>query len=455
MSDSASRSLRQDAVTIWQAGVSAVRSDQLVRNVVRRSDDTLVVCGHEFSVSKLGKIVVVGAGKAGAGMAAGLEESLGDDVVDGKVVGWVNVPADCVRPLRKIHLHAARPAGINEPTEAGVEGTEKILELVSQVGPDDLCLVLLSGGGSALLPAPVPGVSLPDKQAVTRFLSQAGANITELNTVRKQLSRIKGGGLARALSAGTMVTLIISDVVGDPLDVIASGPTAADSSTPADALAVLNRFEATSSAVPQSVFDFLTTEAAKTHTQPASVSGVFNHIIGNNDVAINAAVKKAQELGYPVHAVRSRDQGEATRTGFEIAEVCKTVRDVNWPVPPPACFITGGEPVVLFAKTDQPRKGGRNQQLVLSALNYFWDDGMNGIAILSGGTDGEDGPTDAAGAVADSDLLLAARRLGLNPHRYLDVQNAYPFFEAAGGLLKTGPTHTNVMDLRVAIVARK
>jgi hydroxypyruvate reductase len=183
------------------------------------------------------------------------------------------------------------------------------------------------------------------------------------------------------------------------------------------------------------------------------VTGVNNHIIGNNDVALNAAVKKAQELGYTTHAVRSLDQGEATRTGFEMAEVSKTIRDVGWPVKAPVCLVTGGEPVVQFAKTDQPRKGGRNQQLVLSSLKYFWDDGMQNIVILSGGTDGEDGPTDAAGAVADADLIASARRLGLNPEPYLEIQNAYPFFEAAGGLLKTGPTHTNVMDLRVTIVA--
>lgn len=453
MPDNVPRSLRQDAVTIWQAGVAAVRSDQLVRNVVRLSDDKLILCGHEFSLSKLGKIVVVGAGKAGAGMAAGLEEVLRADVVDAKVVGWVNVPEDCVRPLRKIHLHAARPAGMNEPTDAGVEGTQRILELVGGMHADDLCIVLLSGGGSALLPAPVPGVTLADKQAVTRFLSQAGANITELNIVRKHLSRIKGGGLARAMPACTMVTLLISDVVGDPLDIIASGPTAPDSSSPNDALTILKHFHAAPPAVPQSVFDYLTRGRLERHVPRAVSSSVHNHVIGNNDVALNAAVKKAQELGYPTHAVQTLQQGEATRAGFETAEVAKDIRDAGWPVSAPVCLVTGGEPVVQFAKTNQPRKGGRNQQLVLSSLNYFWNDGMERIVILSGGTDGEDGPTDAAGAVADAEIIQSARRLGLNPERYLDVQNAYPFFEAAGGHIKTGPTHTNVMDLRVTIVA--
>jgi len=453
MPDTPPPSIRQDAVAIWHAGVAAVRSDQLVRSIVRRTDDELTICGHRFLLSKLRRIVIVGAGKAGVGMAAGFEEALGADVVDLKVSGWVNVPADCVRPLRRIHLHAARPGGINEPTEAGVTGTERILEFVGGMEADDLCVVLLSGGGSALLPAPVPTVTLADKQKVTRFLSQSGANITELNIARKHLSRIKGGGLARAMPAGTMVTLIISDVVGDPIDIIASGPTAPDSSTANDALSILKRFQAAPPSVPQAVFDYLRTAAANPHTANVPVTGVTNHIIGNNDVALNAAVKKAQELGYTTHGVRALDQGEATRTGFEMAEVAKTIRDVGWPVSAPVCLVTGGEPVVQFTKTNQPRKGGRNQQLVLSSLNYFWDDGMERIVILSGGTDGEDGPTDAAGAVADSDLIASARRLGLNPKSYLDVQNAYPFFEAAGGHLKTGPTHTNVMDLRVTIVA--
>jgi hydroxypyruvate reductase len=234
--------LRNDALMIWQAGVDAVRAERLVNDVVHRSVDELTICGSEYRLPELGRIAVVGAGKAGAGMAAAIEEVLGPDVVDRQVVGWVNVPADCVRTLRRVHLHAARPAGVNEPTEAGVFGALRILDIVSQLGHDDLCLVLLSGGGSALLPAPIPGISLADKQAVTRFLMLAGATISELNTVRKHLSRIKGGNLARAIRAGATETLIISDVVGDPLDVIASGPTVADTSTSSQALDVLRKF---------------------------------------------------------------------------------------------------------------------------------------------------------------------------------------------------------------------
>ena len=233
--------LRRDARQIWQAGVEAVRSDRLVRQALRVTGPTVEIGSHcRLPLDAIRRIVVVGAGKAGAGMADAVEKTLGPQLMAEKqLTGWVNVPADCVRPLQRIHLHAARPAGVNEPTPEGVAGAEQILRLVESLGPDDLCLCLISGGGSALMPAPVEGISLADKLAVTRHLSAAGANIEQLNTVRKQLSRLKGGGLLRACRAGRLVSLVISDVLGDPLEIIASGPTVPDSSTPQEALDVL------------------------------------------------------------------------------------------------------------------------------------------------------------------------------------------------------------------------
>ena len=250
--------LRSDALAIWQAGLEAVRSEPLLRNHVRVVGRMLHVGDEAIDLDRVGRIVVVGAGKAGAGMAAGIERALGGELMAEKnLTGWINVPADCLRPLERIHLHAARPAGVNEPTSEGVAGAEEILRLVAGLDERDLCLCLLSGGGSALLPAPAEGITLADKQAVTRHLSQSGANIQELNTVRKQLSRIKGGGLMRACRAGRLLTLIISDVIGDPLDVIASGPTVPNLSTAADALAVLEKFHAREAGVAESVFEFL------------------------------------------------------------------------------------------------------------------------------------------------------------------------------------------------------
>ncbi len=452
------RDLCCDARTIWQAGVEAVQPARLIANAMQLRGDVLMILEREFRIADLGQIAVVGGGKAGAGMVAAVEDILGPELVDRKVTGWVNVPADCAGPSRKIRLHAARPAGVNEPTAEGVAGSQKILEIVSNLAADDLCLVLISGGGSALLPAPAEGLTLADKQAVTRFLMQSGATIGELNTVRKQLSRIKGGKLAEACRAGHTLTLIISDVVGDPLDVIASGPTVPDTSTASTALAVLRKFAAQPPEVPQAVFDVLEVAAAGETGEPQTVPplvenrSVENHVIGNNAVALAAAASKASELGFRVQSLGSSNQGEASSVGRDLAERCLVMRNGPMAESGPVCLLSGGEPVVHLAKTDRPRKGGRNQQLVLAALDRLWDDGMPGIAILSGGTDGEDGPTDAAGACADQHVLAQARELQLDPKPYLAINDAYHFFERAGGLIKTGPTHTNVMDLRVALV---
>lgn len=444
--------LRDEALSIWREGVAAVRSERLVATVLHCSDNELTVCGRVYPLQRLGRIAVVGAGKAGAGMAAAVEQQLGPDVVDARVQGWVNVPADCVRPLRRIVLHAARPAGINEPTEEGVAGSERILEIVSQLHENDLCLVLISGGGSALLPAPVRGITLADKQAVTKFLMRSGATIGELNCVRKHLSRIKGGNLGRAIRAGATQTLIISDVVGDPLDVIASGPTVVDRSTPAQALAVLEKFGGTPPAVPQSVLDALASAAAASESVPPIPAALENHVIGNNAVAVAAAADRARQLGYEVRSFGSNNQGEAGRLGVELAELCLATRAELHGKNQPVCLISGGEPVVHLTPGIEHGKGGRNQQLALAALQRLSHEDCAGIAILSGGTDGEDGPTDAAGAFVDAELIDAARTRQLVAADYLRRNDAYHFFDAAGGLIRTGPTHTNVMDLRVALV---
>ncbi len=250
--------LWEDAQAIWHAGVAAVASDRLVREHVHVDGAHLRIADQTLALDAIRRICVVGAGKAGAGMAHGLEEALGQQLLNQKqVTGWVNVPADCLRPLRAIHLHAARGAGVNEPTAEGVAGGRKILEMVTDLNEQDLCIVLLSGGGSALLPAPAEGITLPQKLAVTRHLSGAGANIAQLNTVRKQLSAIKGGGLARACRAGHLFTLIISDVLGDPLDVIASGPTVPSTTTARDALQVLEQFPLSDPALAQAIDSFL------------------------------------------------------------------------------------------------------------------------------------------------------------------------------------------------------
>ena len=439
-----------DALAIWGAGVAAVNSAELVRTAVCRSENRLEICGEVYDIDSIRRIVVVGAGKAGAGMASGLESALGSDLVQAKVEGWINVPADCVRPLQKIRLHDARPAGVNEPTQQGVEGSERMLEMVAGLQSDDLCIVLLSGGGSALMPLPVPGISLADKLTVTRLLSRGGASIHELNAVRKRISRIKGGGLIRAATAGRIVTLVISDVVGDPLDVIASGPTVCDDGTAEEALTILERFtgQERESSVPASVWNELRRQAQSYGSVNQPVISCRNCIIGNNETALQAAIDRANRLGYEVRSLGSDRQGVAREIGGELAKLSQNTGSTSQPV----CWIGGGEPVVQLAPTSRPRKGGRNQEVALAALCHLWNQNLTGIAILSGGTDGEDGPTDAAGAICSEQVRDAARAAGLEPFDALAINDSYTFFAAAGGLLKTGPTNTNVMDLQVVVV---
>jgi hydroxypyruvate reductase len=431
--------------------LEAVRSERLVRETVRVEGPCLWIGDTQLALDRIGRIAVVGAGKASAGMAVAVEEALGPRLLAEKqVCGWINVPADCVRPTQCIKLHGARPPGVNEPTPAAAAGAKEILRLVAALGPADLCLCLISGGGSALLPAPVDGIRLADKLAVTRHLSAAGANIEQLNTVRKQLSLIKGGGLARACQAGQLVSLLISDVLGDPLDIIASGPTVPDSSTPEAALAVLEKFDARAAGIPPAVFDYLACKRPRAGQAQTSCR-VTNLVIGNNAVAVDAAGLEAERLGYSHAMISAKEsEGPAEPLGRHLADMALTMRGE----PGPDCLISGGEPVVTLVDAARRGMGGRNQQLLLAALQTLAADGAAGIAMLSGGTDGEDGPTDAAGAFFDAAILAEAQRRGLDPADYLARNDAYHFFAPLDALIKTGPTHTNVCDVRVIVVER-
>ena len=450
--------LRQQAEAIWRAGVSAVDSTVLVRHAIRLNSSGLEICGERCHPDRIRRIVVVGAGKAGAGMAAGVEAALGSSLAD-KVVGWINVPADCVRPLRKIHLHAARPAGVNEPTAEGVHGCERILELVASLTDEDLCLVLVSGGGSALLPAPIAGITLEDKLAVTRLLMRSGATIQELNTVRKRLSRVKGGGLLRTAPAGRMIALIISDVPGDPLNIIASGPTVPDQASAQDALTVLERYgmersaagEPATSKIPAAIWTVLKEQVARPSARQSEAITCHNYVIGNNRTAVDAAAVEAQRLGFDVCHLGTDRQGIASEMGVELAE--RALAALAASPGKSLCFLAGGEPVVKLADTEKPRRGGRNQEVALAAGCRWGDQDLRRLIVLSGGTDGEDGPTDAAGAFFDATVQQNARVRGIDPNEFLAINDSYTFFDQVGGLLKTGPTHTNVMDLQVALVA--
>ena len=430
---------REHALAIWTAAVDAVRPEPLVRAAVEA----------ERAILDAPRVLVVGAGKAGPGMAAGLEAALADRL--DRVEGLVNVPAGMTAPLRRIRLHPARPQGVNEPTAAGVSGAEEMLRLLQSAGPDDVAVCLLSGGGSALLPAPAEGLTLADKLAVTKLLHRSGATIDEMNCVRKHLSRVKGGRLAEAFRGRRLVSLIVSDVVGDPLDVVASGPTASDPTTFGEALTVLSRYGLMNS-TPAAVIRHLEAGRYGTirETPKAIQPNATSRVIGSNRVALDAAKRMAEALGYHVLDLGAFVEGETRHVATAVAGVVRSIRSDGAPVKPPACILMGGETTVTLG--DNPGKGGRNQEFVLALLAKLGAAGMAGVTVLSGGTDGEDGPTDAAGAVADATTVARIAEHRLSAEAFLRGHDAYTLFDRVGGLIRCGLTGTNVMDVRVILV---
>lgn len=470
--------LTSNARSIFLAGVQAVRGDSLMQTCVQVAEDCLQLGEITVPRSSFDRLVIVGAGKASGAMAIGLVQRLRSGknragsserpwTGELEILGHVNVPEGCqsvphgVGWPEGLKLFAARPEGVNEPTETAIVGTQRILELLGAAGPRDLVVVLISGGGSALLCCPTDGIGLAEKLAVIRKLSGSGADIGELNTVRKHLSKVKGGGLARACrsrgdSAPTLVSMVLSDVLGDPLDLIASGPTVPDSSIPADALRVLERFDPERE-LPDSVYRVLESSSAERAEMPRSPVAV----VGNNAVAVDVAGITAESLDYNhvMHAGRA-SEGSAESVGEHLAEMTLAMLRRDQRLHRQDALITGGEPTVRLADAAIRGRGGRNQQLVLAAYRRLLEIGLSDaewsqMVILSGGTDGEDGPTDAAGAWIDGDVHRRAQELGLSPTSWLERNDAYSFFEQTGGLLLTGPTGTNVCDLRVALVGRE
>jgi hydroxypyruvate reductase len=438
--------LRDDALRIWRAGVDAVQPGRLVPEFVRVEGRELWVGDEPLELAAIRRIAVVGGGKASGAMAAALEAALGDDVLAATCVGGlVNVPEGAIVPTRRVALHAARPAGVNEPTDAAAAGVDAMLQLVAGLGPEDVCFCLISGGGSALMPAPLEGFTLAEKALLTRELSARGANIQQLNAVRRALSRVKGGGLARACGAGRLVALILSDVPGDDPAMIASGPTAPELPQPAVAIGVLEQFDLDATPAGRRAIDLL---GPRTAAAPPRCR-VTNLVIGNNAAAVDGAGVEAERLGYS-HAMTSATAPEGPVE--DVARHLAAMADRMRRSPGPDCLISGGEPTVRLAPAGVRGLGGRNQQLCLAALEALPD--WRGLALVSGGTDGEDGPTDAAGAWVDETIAQAGKRLGLDAADFLARNDAYRYFEQAGGLLNTGATHTNVCDLRVLTVSR-
>lgn len=439
--------LRDALKEIREAALRAVDPAAAVRRHLQIIEGELHVAGESWSLAALERIWLLSAGKAAAPMAAAAGELLEPYLKAGLVVTKYAHATGATLPARVQVIEAGHPV----PDEAGHRGAAAMLELLAESASRDLVLVLLSGGGSALLPLPVPGVTLPELQATTELLLRSGATIAELNAVRKHLSRLKGGQLARAAAPAPLVALILSDVVGDPLDVIASGPTVPDPTTYADAWAVLGRYDLRSE-VPATVSAHLRAGLAGERPETpkpgaALFEQVHNQLIGSNRQAALAAVETARRLGYPTLLLTTFMEGEAREVARVAAALAKGLRRHGDPLKPPACLVWGGETTVTVRGAG---KGGRNQELALAAAQALagWEE----IAIMALATDGTDGPTDAAGAVIDGSTVRRARELGLKPQAALDQNDAYPLLAATGDLLRLGPTGTNVNDLLVILV---
>ncbi|HYO82095.1 MAG TPA: glycerate kinase [Bryobacteraceae bacterium] len=434
------RALRRDALSIFTAALKAADPGEAIARHLRISGDLLIAGRKSYRLDGIRHVYVTGAGKAGATMAAAVEKLLGKRIK----AGLVNTKYGHTARLRRIELNEC---GHPVPDNAGVHGAQRIAELARQATADDLVICLVSGGASALLPYPAGSITLADKQETTRLLLESGANIHEINTVRKHMSDIKGGRLAALAWPAPVLSLILSDVIGNDLDVIGSGITAPDGSTFADALAILERFGLTER-VPRTVVAHL--EAAENETPKAghpAFRRVQNLIVGSNDLALQAAVTHAKSLGYRTLVLSSFIEGETRDVARVHAAIAKEIRHSGRPLKAPACIVSGGETTVTIRGTG---KGGRNQEFALAAALDV--SGLPATAILSAGTDGTDGPTDAAGALADSTTLTRAAELALDARASLADNNSYAFFDAVGDLIRTGPTGTNVMDVRLVLV---
>jgi hydroxypyruvate reductase len=443
---------RGELLAIFHSALAAVDSHDIVLSTVKLEGNTLLIGEVVYTLDSYERIMVIGAGKAAARMALALEELLHERISGGLVI----VKEGHKASLRRLdQIEASHPI----PDLSGVEGTERLLELVRSADEKTLILCLFSGGASALLVAPVNGVTLQEKQRVTALLLNAGATIEELNAVRKHLSAVKGGGLARAAYPARVVTLLLSDVIGDRIDVIASGPTAPDGSSFADAWSVIEKYNLTKR-VPAGVGEYL--RRGMEGLEPETVkegdpclAGCRNEVIGGIGLALRAAREGARRLGFDAKIISAELQGEARDAAHRLAlHAHKKLEGLR--AGQISCLLFGGETTVTVAGSG---RGGRNQELALAFAREV--KGISGLAMLSAGTDGSDGATDAAGAMVDGDTAALAERLGLEPERYLSDNDSYTFFQrldAVSGVQShfiTGATGTNVMDLQIILCGRK
>jgi len=419
---------------ILAAAVQAVEPGAAVRKFVQRSGKKLRIGNLEYDLEKIKRILLIGIGKAAPAMTIALQDLLGDRVCAGLIVTKY-------RPGGYSGSLTIQEAGHPIPDERSLLAGEQILSLLEGLDASDLVICLISGGGSALVTCPQVGISLEDIQVLTAQLLTCGARIDEINTLRRQLDRIKGGGLALAAAPAQLVSLIMSDVVGNPLEAIASGPTVANPTTRADALNILDKYQLRDK-VPESILNILVSNLDKLLPGKADFEKVHNLIVGSNLLAAQAALAQARLEGFNTYLLRTDLQGEAREVAHELCTHLRWAWQRADPVPHPACILAGGETTVSLRGDG---RGGRNLELALSAVTDLAD--FPDVMLVTLATDGEDGVTDAAGAVVTGDSFARAAELGLQPESYLERNDSYPFFSALDDLLKPGETGTNVNDL--------
>ncbi|MGE5820652.1 MAG: glycerate kinase type-2 family protein [Deltaproteobacteria bacterium] len=436
--------LRRDALAIFNAGLKSADPHAAIRRFVRRDGAVLEIAGQRYDLSQYRNIYVLGAGKASARMAQAVEALVEDRIAGSAVIvkyGY-NAPTKSVKILE---------AGHPLPDHAGLKAAANVIGLAKGADKDDLILCLLSGGGSALLSCPREGISLQDKQETTDWLLKSGARIEEINAVRKHISQVKGGGLARSAYPATVVSLIMSDVVNDTIETIASGPTAPDPTTYGGSVTILEKYGLWQH-IPAAVRELLQRgvrgEVAETPKEgEATFFKVTNVVVGNNRLATRGAKRRARELGYRSCILSSSIEGETRDAAVFHVAVAKEVLISGEPIGRPACLVSGGETTVTVRGEGM---GGRNQEFALAAALEI--EGSEQIVVLSGGTDGTDGPTNAAGGIVDGTTIRRAKDKGLDGRAHLEKNDSYPFLRSTDDLLVTGPTLTNVMDLRLILV---
>jgi len=437
------------ARAIYLEALSVVDPTKILKERIRIEKDLLWIkigdnSERVFDLNRFDKIFLVGTGKSSNSMAQAIEEIFEDRLTE----GVITTKYGHLLPLKKTQIIEA---GHPIPDQKGHEGAKIIHNLLKGSGPEDLVIFLLSGGGSALLPFPANGIELKEKQEATQLLLDCGADIKEINTIRKHISRVKGGWLAKWAYPSTVIGFILSDVVGDPLDAIGSGPTVPDTSTFDEAWEVLRKYDLLNRIAP-SIKNFLKLGKEGKVEESLKMGDVvfekvYNSIIGSNIISLRAAEKKATSLGLNTLILSSSIEGETREAARFHTAIAKEVISSGNPIPRPACILSGGETTVTIKGHGL---GGRNQEFALAGALEI--SGIEKVVLLSGGTDGTDGPTDASGAVADHTTIQRAKSMGMDPKAHLNNNDAYPFFQKLGDLLITGPTQTNVMDVRILLV---